>query len=161
MTDAPPLCCGVPARLTSGAEIYPRRPDLRTKPIYKCDRCESYCGCHPNTTKSLGVPANAATRRARSQFHDHVFDPIWKTADKTGGYANPDDGRSASKIRKAARSRLYDYLAEKMGLDRKDCHTGMFTVEQCRQATEALRGVTYPMVQTWHQARKQQREQAA
>lgn len=114
MTDAPPLCCGVPARLTSGAEIYPNRPDLRTKPIWKCDRCKSYCGCHPGTTKSLGVPANAATRKARSQFHDLVFDPIWETAEKTGGYANIGDPRSTSKIRKAARSRLYGYLAEKV-----------------------------------------------
>ncbi|MBR0998737.1 hypothetical protein ABIF65_003781 [Bradyrhizobium japonicum] len=161
MKETPPLCCAVPARLTNGAEIYPRRPDLRTKPIYICDRCKSYCGCHPNTTKSLGVPADAATRKARSQFHDQVFDPLWKNADKTGGYANVDGPRSASKIRKAARGRVYGFLAEKMGLAREHCHTGMFTVEQCRQATEALRGVTYPMVRKWHDAKKQQREQAA
>lgn len=160
MTETSPLCCGAPARLTNGAEIYPRRPDLRTKPIYVCDRCKSYCGCHPNTTKSLGVPANAATRKARSQFHDHVFDPIWKNADKTGGYVKVD-GRSASKIRKAARSRLYGFLADRMGLAREDCHTGMFTLEQCRLAAEALRGVTYPMVRQWHETRKQQRERAA
>jgi hypothetical protein len=149
-----------PGSLTNGAEIYPRRPDLRAKHIYICDRCKSYCGCHPGTTKSLGVPANAATRRARSQFHDTVFDPIWKNAVKTGGYVNVD-GRSASKIRKAARSRLYAFLADRMGLDRDGCHTGMFTVEQVRQAAEALRGVNYPMVREWHQARKQDREQAA
>lgn len=160
MTDTPPPCCGVPARLTTGAEIYPNRPDLRAKPIYICDRCKSYCGCHPNTTRSLGAPANAATRKARWQFHDHVFDPIWKNADKTGGYSNVDDGRSASKIRKAARTRLYGFLAEKMGIDRHACHTGQFTVEQCRQAAEALRGVTYPIVREWHEAKKQ-REQAA
>ncbi|MGR4927360.1 zinc-finger-containing protein [Bradyrhizobium sp. CAR08] len=160
MTNTPPLCCGVPARLTTGAEIYPNRPDLRTKPIYKCDRCKSYCGCHPNTTKSLGVPANAATRRARSQLHDHVFDPIWKNAVKTGGYGDVAI-EDAGKIRKAARGRLYGYLAEKLGLDRDGCHTGMFTVEQCQLAAEALRGVTYPMVREWHQAKKKQREHAA
>lgn len=161
MTEIPPHCCGVPTRLTTRAELYPHRPELRAKHIYMCDRCQAYCGCHPNTTKSLGVPANATTRKARSQFHDNVFDPIWKTAERTGGYANINEPRAASKIRKAARSRLYGYLAEKMGLDREHCHTGMFTVEQCRQATEALRGVTYPMVRKWHDARKQQQEQAA
>ncbi|WP_454629675.1 zinc-finger-containing protein [Bradyrhizobium cenepequi] len=160
MTEPAPLCCGVDARLTDGREIYPRRTDLHHKLLYKCDRCGAYCGCHPGTTKSLGTPANAETRRARSDFHDQVFDPLWKTAVITGGYTVRDE-REANRIRKAARNRLYVYLANHLGISRDDCHTGMFTVDQVRRATEILKNVTYPDIRAWHRALYKSKGRAA
>jgi hypothetical protein len=64
-----PICpkCRTPARLTRGAEVYPHRLDLREKPFWLCDGCGAFCGCHPNTTRSLGSPADAETRNLPQQ----------------------------------------------------------------------------------------------
>ncbi|MGI9484465.1 MAG: zinc-finger-containing protein [Geminicoccaceae bacterium] len=48
------LHCGGDCRLTDGAEIYPHRPDLADKQIWKCDACKARVGCHPDTTDPLG-----------------------------------------------------------------------------------------------------------
>lgn len=74
--------CGkdVPARLTSGREIYPKRPDLYALPFWKCDQCNLYVGCHYKTkdrTRPLGVIPNISIRRARGHIHD-LIDPIWR-----------------------------------------------------------------------------------
>ncbi|MGY3482321.1 hypothetical protein ACVW1C_000204 [Bradyrhizobium sp. USDA 4011] len=159
MTETAPICCGAATRLTTGSEIYPHRRNLHWKHFYKCDHCKSYCGCHPGTTKSLGTPANAATRAARSNLHDNVFDPIWKGALASGQYA-PEDHQAENKIKKAARSRLYRYLAHHLGIDRDACHFGMFTLEQCKRATEILTGLTYRAVRDWHYAQVKQNSKA-
>lgn len=160
MTIAPPLCCSVSARLTTGREIYPHRSDLHGKRFYKCDSCGAFCGCHPGTTQSLGKPADAETRRARSALHDRVMDPIWRNAHLSGGYVAADD-RAVNRIQKAARARVYQYLAYRLGVKRQDCHTGMFTLEQCRQAAEILRDRTYPEIRAWCQANDKRKEKAA
>lgn len=152
-----PICCGVPTRLTDGREIYPNRADLADKAIYVCDACGARVGCHPGTTNALGIPANAQLRDARMKLHDRMIDPLWMTADQTGDYA-PEDEKARMIIRQAARGRVYAYLAHKMGLDRKDTHTANFTLEQCRDAWQALQGVTYPEIRAWAKARKAEKE---
>lgn len=154
-----PLCCAKPARLTDGREMYGHRPDLFEKPFYKCDSCGSYCGCHPGTTRSLGIPANAMTRDARSKLHDRMIDPLWQNAVITGEYY-PEDALARSIITKTARARVYAFLAAKLGIDRKDCHTGMFTYQMCRDAWIALNGVAYPRIRDWARADKAQRKAA-
>ena len=78
-------CCGcstkVQARLTSGAEVYPHRPDLKDIPIWRCDSCKNFVGCHHKTdepTKPLGIIATPELKRARQHIH-RLLDPIWKT----------------------------------------------------------------------------------
>lgn len=78
-------CCAcgdkVEARLTSGAEIYPSRPDLRDIPLWRCDTCKNHVGCHHKTTNPthpLGVIPTPELRKARSHIHD-VIDPLWKS----------------------------------------------------------------------------------
>lgn len=154
-----PTCCGVPTRLTDGREIYPNRADLADKAIYVCDQCSARVGCHPGTTDALGTPANAQLRDARMKLHDRMIDPLWVTADETGDYA-PEDEKARIVIRQAARGRVYAYLAEKMGLDRKDTHTANFTLEHCRDAWRALQGVTYPEIRAWAKARKAKKDAA-
>lgn len=74
------------ARLTTGAEIYPRRPDLHKLPIWKCDGCGGYVGCHHKhhieamRTRPLGVIATAELKAARSHLH-RLIDPLWETED--------------------------------------------------------------------------------
>lgn len=71
----------VEARLTSGKEIYPHRPDLSKLPFWRCDACGNYVGCHHKTstpTKPLGVIPTPELRTARSHIHA-ILDPIWKS----------------------------------------------------------------------------------
>lgn len=154
-----PFCgsCAKPARLTTGAEIYMSRPDLADMPIWTCDGCGGRVGCHRGTTTPLGTPANTELRNARVMLHTQRFDPIWKTADKTGGY-HPEDEKARWRIRRAARSRLYAFLADKLSIDVESCHIGMFDLETCRKAWTALFKVTYPEVRAW--AKKNLRDAA-
>jgi len=75
--------CGkeVNARLTNGREVYPHRPDLFKIPIWKCDTCKNFVGCHHKTdtpTKPLGVIANQEIKNARMEIH-RVLDVLWKS----------------------------------------------------------------------------------
>ena len=150
-----PICpaCGTAARLTDGREIYPHRPDLAEKPIWACAVCEdSYVGCHPGTEDPLGVPADAALREARQLLHRRMIDPLWQTADRCGEY-RPENDAASEVIRRAARGRVYGFMAERMGLTREQAHTAMFDLEQCRAASRALQGVSYPAIRAWAQQR--------
>ena len=55
-------------------------------------------------------------------LHEQILDPLWKN--------EPD--------RKAARRWVYKFLAKALGIERDQCHTGMFTIERCRDAWRAL-----------------------
>ena len=143
MTSAP-ICaeCSASARLTDGREIHPHRPDLHSKSIWKCDVCGARVGCHPGTSNALGTPAGADLRSARSKLHDDMLDPLWKRS-----------GRP----KKQARRDVYGFLGSKLGLSRDETHVGMFTLEQCRAAWMALRGVTFADVEQWAKARMEAR----
>ena len=105
--------CGNPSEMVTGQIIYPHRNDLYGKKFYRCKPCGAYVGCHPGTDKPLGRLANAELRRAKSAAHA-IFDPLWKNGS----------------IKRAA---AYKWLAENIGIDRKECHIGMFDVELCKR----------------------------
>ena len=94
----------------------------------------------------LKLKMNAELRRARRMVHDSLLDPLWRLAPRTFG----KPGRR--------RGLAYKFLAHKMGLPRDETHTGMFSLEQCRSAWRALRGVTFADVEAFHQAEKAERE---
>lgn len=145
-----PICpaCAREARLTTGAEVYPHRPDLHAKPIWLCDSCGAYVGCHPGTNDPLGTPAGRELRAARMTLHERMIDPLWRTADCTEFY-RPKNDRERRNIRRRARTRVYEYLAHRLGIDRDDCHTGLFDLDRCRDAWRALQGVTYGDIREW------------
>lgn len=126
MADAlrPLWCCGcgadVMARLTSGAEVWPTREDLREVPAWKCDACGNYVGCHhrsDNPTRPLGCIPTREIRIARGHIHK-VLDPIWRQ-------------------RRMARGQLYQIMADRLGLDAY--HTGeLKSVEEARAAYRVI-----------------------
>ena len=77
----------VTARLTSGKEVYPHRPDLFNLPFWKCDACNNFVGCHhktANRTKPLGCIPSPAIKAIRKQLHA-VIDPIWESGRMSRG----------------------------------------------------------------------------
>lgn len=122
-----PKCpyCGTHSMCVGGAVIYPHRPDLHKLPFWACRTCDAYVGCHPGTQKPLGFPANAELRKARSSVHG-LLDPIWKSSKNRG-----------------ARVFCYRFLADKLGREFKHTHTAQFSLEDCKAAVAALRGLTF------------------
>jgi zinc-finger-containing domain len=115
-------CCGckvlVQARLTTGAEIYPHRQDLRDLPFWRCDVCRNYVGCHhktTNPTKPLGNIPTVELRAARMRIHA-VIDPLWK---------------SGTMKRKA----IYARLSEQLG--RKYHTADLRTLDEAKRMFEA------------------------
>jgi hypothetical protein len=105
--------CGNAAKLVGGNVIYPHRRDLYEKKFYQCAPCDAYVGCHPGTTDALGRLADADLREAKMAAHA-AFDPIWKTGQKKRGSA-------------------YAWLCDQLGIEKKDCHIGMFDVAMCER----------------------------
>lgn len=126
-----PIClyCNTPALLVTGDVIYPHRPDLFRLKFWNCKPCGAYVGCHPPSKMKngemtagdhpLGRLANAELRTAKKAAHA-AFDPIWMR----GALSRKD---------------AYKWLAEVMGISRKDAHIGMFDVDQCRAVVAAVK----------------------
>lgn len=144
--------CEKAARLTDGREVYPHRPDLYAKNIWKCDGCGGRVGCHPGSTKPLGTCADIELRQARMRVHARL-DPLWQTAD--AHYKTHKDGTrpKAKALRRQARSRVYEFVAFELDIQGEACHTGLFTLDDCADALSALEGVTYPQIREWAEDR--------
>lgn len=63
--------------MLTGKEIYPHRPDLFGKQLWKCNNCGGYVGCHPNTDKPLGSIVAKEVKQLRIRIHNKI-DPLWK-----------------------------------------------------------------------------------
>lgn len=123
-----PLCpyCGRFSKESNGSEIYPHRPDLKHKKFYLCAGCDAYVGCHEKSGLPLGRLANSTLRAAKMLAHDS-FDPLWRN----------------EKEPRKARKKAYSWLAKKMGVDRDDCHIGMFSEDQCMKVVRICSSVEY------------------
>ena len=116
----PPKCeHGHKVILVGGDRIYPHRPDLFEKKFWLCERCDSYVGCHPGTTVSLGRLADPQTRRLKQAAH-LAFDPLWQHGGMT-------------------RSRAYAWLAKQLGLKPSQCHMGEMSDEDLRRVVEVCK----------------------
>ena len=116
------LCpyCGKPAKLVTGADVYPHIERLASRMFWRCRGCDAHVGCHEGTSTPFGRLANAELRRARQRAHE-AFDPLWK-------------GREMS--RRAA----YAWLAAALKIDETNCHIGMFDVADCERVVSAVLG---------------------
>ena len=72
--------------------------------------CDWMCWAGDTST-----PSNAAIREARNKAHI-AFDELWKSG-------------------KWKRHHAYNWLSQKMGMKKKDCHIGMFGVAECKEVT--------------------------
>ncbi len=126
-----PVCpyCDRVAELVDGSAIYPRRRDLHARKFWRCAPCDAWVGTHANSSKHapLGRLANAELRQAKQAAH-RAFDRLWKAKIRR-------DGCQKFEARQAA----YAWLAERLGIDPKDAHIGMFDVDQCRRVVEVCK----------------------
>jgi ssDNA-binding Zn-finger/Zn-ribbon topoisomerase 1 len=102
-----------------GANMTLRRS--RFGPFYGCvgyPKCKGTHGAHKASGEPLGIPANAATKRARIGAHD-VFDVLWK------GEGAPMKRRNA-----------YRWLADEMGLEK--VHIGELDESGCARVIAAV-----------------------
>jgi hypothetical protein len=122
-----PICaeCSSMAEQVDSAVIYPHRPDLHGKPMFRC-ACGAYVGAHPGTDVPLGYPAGPETRQLRSKVH-RLLDPLWEAKMQR-------DKVSKGKARDAA----YGWLAGQLGIPRDDCHVSHFNADRCRAAIAIL-----------------------
>jgi len=94
--------------------------------LWICQPCDAYVGTHRNSKdhKPLGRLANAELREWKIRAHD-AFDPLWRAKMQRDKY-------SKSKARRVA----YHWLAGKLGIGIRNCHIGMFDIDQCRHTVE-------------------------
>ena len=120
--------CGGKAHLRDASSIY--HNNRRKGKIYICENfpnCDSYVGCHKNTTKPLGRMANKKLRTMKSKAH-YYFDPLWK-----------NKVFSRKKSLSHNRTRAYQWLAEQLGLPESKCHIGLFDVDMCRKVIQVCK----------------------
>lgn len=122
--------CGQPAVLRHGDEVYPLRSDLHHRMFWVCKPCKAWVGTHKGTDEPLGVLANAELRAWKQKAHS-TFDPLWQEKLRR---RQIEQGMTYKKA--FARGSGYKWLAEQLGINRQDCHIGMFTVEQCKRVVE-------------------------
>lgn len=92
--------------------------------------CDAYVGVHKGTDKPLGRLADDALRKAKREAHKY-FDNLWQ---RKLIKRRKERGPEYKKF--YARGSGYKWLATQMGLESKDCHIGMFDVEQCNRVVE-------------------------
>lgn len=106
--------------------------------IWLCTPCLAWVGVHKGTHRPLGRLANKELRQWKQRAHA-AFDPLWQEKWKrrcAGGMGK--SGKPGGTHYKKAYARMsgYKWLAEAMDIDRKDCHIGMFDIEQCQQVIQ-------------------------
>lgn len=122
-TDRKVMCsyCNKPAKLKTGKQLYPHRPDLADIKMWVCIPCNARVGIYKNS-KSLapkGTLANKELRILRIKVHE-LFDPMWKKG-------------------KRSRTQAYVWLSHKLRISPEKCHVGMFNKELCIQAIKILK----------------------
>ncbi len=125
-----------------------RKSNKYPRPFYGCTRfpkCRATHGAHPNGAP-LGIPANAETKQWRIKAHT-AFDPLWGRDDQ---YVSNRQGN---------RIVAYRWLAHQLGIPdwQRDCHIGMFNIEQCQQVIAACTGVSWQAISEWHHQDRAQR----
>lgn len=87
--------------------------------VYYCTNCHSWVGTYQHRPDiAYGPLADFNTRKKRADAH-HWFDKLWSKHED--------------------RENLYTQLAQEMGIERNECHFGMFDEAQCDKAIEIIK----------------------
>jgi hypothetical protein len=109
--------------------------------IFVCLKCSACIGMHPETNIPLGILANNKLRKLRMEVKN-LFNPIWQSG-------------------KMSRTLAYQSLAAAMNIHVSSCHFGMFEMEDCVAALDAIKRGLQPKdeVPAWKSQLKEVVEQ--
>lgn len=113
--------CGNPAEFWPSSE---RLYAADHGPVYICQPCQAWVGCHKGTKQPLGGLADKELRHWRRSAH-YGFDRLWSAKMRR-------DGCSKREARQAG----YRWLAGQLGIEADDCHIGMFDAETCKRVVK-------------------------
>lgn len=150
MTDAAPrVPMGPPQRCTycrSGVElvsadvVYPNRPELADRKIWRCTSCDAYVGCHKrgarvigrggvqilsDGTLPMGSLANHDLRAARIETH-RMFDELWRPPARM------------------SRSDAYAWMARTLSIATEEAHVASLTYDECVKVMLAVEDLVRP-----------------
>lgn len=144
--------CGALARLLTGDQKYPHRPDLASIKLWECTNgaCGAYVGCHDGTDNPKGTFAGPQLRALRMACH-RLFDPLWQNYLQ----AYPEESRPRSKLRRVQRLRAYEWLTEQLGLT-EQAHIGQSDARRCEAILSIIRELkpTPSTIRAWAKARR-------
>lgn len=131
-----PVCfCGRTSEFLSSSEtLY----GIEYGPVFFCEPCYAWVGCHKGTTKPLGIPATQEVRDARKKAHG-AFDPIWQSMwrDLNKSHSMRLNKRVPEYYGKGpARKAIYAWLAEQMDIPVEECHISWFNKKECEQVLD-------------------------
>ena len=109
------VCHSSAIRKTSNKEVY--GVEYGNGMCYLCDSCGSYVGCHKDG-RPLGILANKQMRLKKIKCHS-LFDAVWRSGE-------------------LRRSECYHILSKKMNISYRDCHFGLFGIEELNAALNVL-----------------------
>lgn len=104
--------CNKEAVWVNNKEIYGRSYGEKNQMAWWCKDCDAYVGCHQNSKRPLGILANKELRQAKIKAKN-----LWKE----------------KYLYVYGKGRAYKYLAQKLNIEPKDCHFGMFDLETCNK----------------------------
>lgn len=116
--------CGKATEYIDSKEFYGKSYGM----VYACIPCQAWVRVHKGTDIALGRLANEELREWKKQTHA-LFDPLWKKL--------LSHGISIAKARKAC----YSWLSNRLSIPFEYTHVGMFDVDQCRNACEAIKAL--------------------
>lgn len=116
--------CGNKTEYVDSEQLYGRSFGM----VYACIPCNARIGVHRGTDQALGRLANQELGQWKRATHD-LFDPLRK---KLINYR-----MSVSVARKAC----YTWLSKTLDIPFEYTHIGMFDVDQCKAAHDAMRAM--------------------
>lgn len=114
----PTICnlCGGKVEYISNKQIYGK--PFGSGYCYFCTNCGAYVGTHLIRPKeALGILSNKSMRKMKIKCHD-LFDNMWNSCKE--------------------RQNLYNWLAQKLGINYNECHFGYFDLDMLNKAYKIL-----------------------
>lgn len=132
-------CCST-VELVTGAEVYPLRPELADRNIWRCTCCDAHVGCHRMGARvrlpggrhlisdgmlPVGSLANPELRAARTETH-RMFDALWQPPARM------------------SRPEAYAWMAAFLGVPIEEAHVACLDYDECVRVQLAIEDLLRP-----------------
>lgn len=156
-----PVRADIPCPDCAGTMTLQHKPEAWTGAspfVYRCTSagCRGLLSAHPSGDP-VGAAVPKAVRVARSHCHQ-VFDPLWQLAHQI--YTVNDRGEQERKrafaiIKRTARKRSYEFMADRLGITEPQAHIGVITeIETLRRFYRIAKATSATEIREWAKARK-------